>query len=205
MAAPGCWWDWGVSSYSPTACIWQANDRERAREGKGGGGGMTRGAASCVCEVVRFQDRTTATIRKKEALRDEWGWYFIDHISKLLPSSSSHPFLSVCPPSSPSLFSDRLSYTAPSVTGIPSCFHSDEVRGGHSLLAVVCNHHGSCCVFIGPPPPLLTLLTLLFAAERDPGEPKGPDCLDPEVRGVYRVSAGVFVRSLGWAYRKLDK
>ena len=75
---------------------------------------------------------------------------------------------------------DRLSYTAPSVTGIPSRFHGNEVRGGRSLLAVVCNHCGSCCVFVGPPPPppppppLLTSATPLRAVERDPRGAKGP-------------------------------
>ena len=92
-------------------------------------------------------------------------------------SSSLHPLFSFFfffPPG------DRLSYTAPSVTGIPSRFHGNEVRGGRSLLAVVCNHCGSCCVFVGPPPPppppppLLTSATPLRAAERDPRGAKGP-------------------------------
>lgn len=85
------------------------------------------------------------------------------------------------------------------MTDIPLCFHSDKVRGGRSLLAVVCNHHRSCCVFVGappapaPPPPLLTSLTPLCAAERDPWELKGLDCIDLEVGGVYKVLVGVFV------------
>ncbi len=65
---------------------------------------------------------------------------FIDHVSKFSPLLLLIllPFVSNPPPS---LFGDRLSYTAPSVTDIPSRFHGDQVRGGHSLLAVVCNHH----------------------------------------------------------------
>ncbi len=49
-------------------------------------------------------------------------------------------------------------------------------------------------MFVGPPPPLLTSVTLLCAAECDLQGPKGPDCLDPEVRGVYRALAAVCVR-----------
>lgn len=192
-----CWWQPLVAAGTEVSALilpQHASDRQmiekepgRRREEKRPGG-----AAFCACDVVCFEDQTSASITKNEALWDGWGCYFIDHISKLFPLSSPHPFLSLWPLS---LFTDRLSYTAPSLTGIPSCFHSDKVRGGRSLLAVVCNHHRSCSVFVGPlpPPPLLTSPTLLCAAERDPWEPKGLDSIDPEVRGVYRVLAGVFV------------
>ena len=79
------------------------------------------------------------------------------------------------------------------MTGIPTRFHGNEVRGGHSLLAVVCNHRISGCVFVGPPPPpppLLTLTTQFRAAERDPRGPKGPVCLDPRGQGCLQSVGG---------------
>ncbi|KAI4825266.1 hypothetical protein KUCAC02_020953, partial [Chaenocephalus aceratus] len=76
---------------------------------------------------------------------------------------------------------------------IPTRFHGNEVRGGHSLLAVVCNHRISWCVFVGPPPPLLTLATQFRAAERDPRGPRVTTVSTPEVRGGCRVLVDVFL------------
>lgn len=104
----------------------------------------------CLCDSVCFEGRTRAPIREKEGCDTS-------EAGIALTTSSSVSFLFTVffslsrthtdtPTHSnpPSPFVDRLSYTTPSVTGIPSRFRSNEVRGGCSLLAVVCNHHKLC-------------------------------------------------------------
>lgn len=107
-------------------------------------------ACVCFCDSVCFEGRTRAPIREKEgcdtseagiALTTSSSVSFLFTVFFL---SLSHTHRYTHPLQPPSPFVDRLSYTAPSVTGIPSRFHSNEVRGGCSLLAVVCNHHKLC-------------------------------------------------------------
>lgn len=161
-----CWWQPLVAAGTRVSALilpQHASDRqmiekepERRRRGAGAASGV------CVWDSTGFESRTRAPISNRSAVRYERLAVFFWTIS--LSCLLLHILFS----------SSWLSYSpAASVTGIPLRFQGNEVRGGHSLLAVVCNHHRLCCVFLClPPPPLLTSPTLFREAERDPQGPR---------------------------------